>query len=162
MKKRILFATLCMIAGTCWAQEVRLQKQTLSANGFSVRSSGHAIISQTIAQPSLINAFSHGQIMLLQGFENTSISSNSQRHENIKVTLFPNPSRGRVFIRNLPHAEQLEIELYDLKGVLAMKRIISPVLQRSVDLDLSGIASGTYTLAIFGMPNAIRRLVVIL
>ncbi|HEY0653370.1 MAG TPA: T9SS type A sorting domain-containing protein [Chryseosolibacter sp.] len=162
MKHFVLLATFILATETCQGQEVRLKKQSLSASGFGMSSATSMIVSQTIAQPSLINAFSNGKIILLQGFEHYKGQSERAAPTDDGLLLYPNPTRGRISIKHLPLSEHVTLELYDLKGVLTTQRVISHDVVSDAQADFSEIASGTYTLVIRTPDRTIRKILIIL
>lgn len=162
MKKLIAIIILSTLAGNGFSQGVKLIKQSLSANGFSVRMHTQVIVSQTIAQPSLTNAFSNEKIVLLQGFEHVNNAVVSETEDRTDIALFPNPCRGRLAIHHLPDEDLLKIKIYDLKGVLASEHHVSPDAKSATEIDVSALASGTYTLVLAGSHKKFRKIVVIL
>mgnify|MGYP000698782625 CR=1 FL=1 len=62
--------------------------------------------------------------------------------------IFPNPTQREVSVQlaELPLAEKLEVQLYDLSGALLQKQVLQGAQTR---LSLAGIAPGTYVVAVF-------------
>ena len=68
-------------------------------------------------------------------------------YNNGNLTLYPNPTRGVITVKNLGNAsQQMNVEVYGVNGALIMNGAFTG--ENEVTLDLSGLAKGIYTFKI--------------
>ncbi len=149
---RIFFFALISYAAA--GQEVKLMKSTMAASAGGIVNfvPGSVSINHTIGQSSSINQLSSGALHLLQGFQHPFfIAGNSYNSHTVSISIYPNPSQGKISIRwhNDIADDVVWLDVVDMHG----KRVVKILLQRKgqeVQFDASSLPKAAYILQLTG------------
>lgn len=134
--------------------QLSLQRSVIASAGANETGASELTATWTVGE-AVIGKGSDGTILLTHGFQYPNEISLSIKHfePNLDLTVYPNPTRGEVFIDvNASKAMTLRYSLYDLNG----REIPLPDNTQQVEghgqkrLDLTHLANATYLLVITG------------
>lgn len=149
MATRILILLLVVgFSFKAFSQSIILKRSTRgSAGGVIYQNNAKIAITHTIGQSSLITAIGSSRITLLQGFQQPELVAQSYLSSTFKVSIFPNPSHGKVFLA-IPSSKAFPymISLLGLNGTLIQQQVIRN--ENKLTLDYSLIEKGAYILKI--------------
>ncbi len=154
MKKvRSIFfvVSLAVFSGGIAHAQMMLQKAVISSGGSSASNS--SMKAGVTAGQVVTGTASNSQMKAEVGFwtsENAISGVSESPNLQIGIQVWPNPSSAIITASiTLANASNLDVRLYDINGK-EVKNIFSGNASsgvRSMDIDLSGLASGTYILA---------------
>ena len=125
MKTQLLTASFLSLCMGVSAQSISPEVIASSGEHFEA---GNAQLSWTIGEP-MIETYTAGSNMLTQGFHQTELMITSIEEENtpnLQVDVYPNPVRENVNIDLKGNEEELQMDLYDMKGKQLINKQISP------------------------------------
>ncbi len=147
----ILTCLLCIAALNASAQ-MMLQKAAIGAGG--VMASNSSQQAGLTAGQAVTGTASNGQTVAHFGFWPVTQATTSAVGQppalNVSMETYPNPTSDLATVTiTLQNASNLDVQLFDINGK-EVKSVFSGAAQpgtQSTDIDLSGMASGTYILA---------------
>jgi len=170
LTKSCLYILFFVINVSAQAQQVKLLKTTLGSAGGSYNTtiSGAYSVNQTIGQSSLTGSFSAGSIRVLQGFQHPYLHGSVFKQASTQtLSVYPNPSSGRVILDRLQGSEpekigeQLTISLFNMAGKLIEEEILLDN-GKPIEVDYSMVNKGVYLLKVVGKKNGLSSAIIIL
>ena len=88
-----------------------------------------------------------GDRLLTQGFQQPdfSITQLSQEHEELQVSLYPNPTWGHLTLKSTPGLGEFQVEIIDMLGKVLHQ---DQYAGHKLELDLTHYAAGQYVIQI--------------
>jgi hypothetical protein len=121
-------------------------QQVIAPSGDTYKNSQNSI-SWTIGE-SVIETFSHTDIILTQGFHQTKITVtniSSTENLNFRITVYPNPASDILYVQYDDKSAEFKYSLYNISGEIIKNGIIQ---DRNTPIDLQNINTGTFFLKI--------------
>jgi len=117
-----------------WEQSIN-GMQNVKVTSFDLRTSDNTVLATT-----------YGRGMFTGKFTDIALSVEEIPSRDDRITLYPNPSDGNIKIKTTIDFGEAKISVYDLNGRLIYSQ--EKTIAETVDLNLSNLSSGLYTLKI--------------
>jgi len=117
-----------------WIQSIN-GMQNVKVTSFDLRTSDNTVLATT-----------YGRGMFTGKFTDIALSVEEIASRDDRITLYPNPSDGNIKIKTTIDFGESKIRVYDLNGRLIFSQ--EKTMAETVDLNLSNLSSGLYTLKI--------------
>jgi len=98
----------------------------------------------------------------ITGLSKSFIMEENGTDSKLKVSAYPNPSKGRFKVQVLQSAaSKAEVFIYDSKGTLVQQARINPAKGSTIDLNLTGKAKGMYYLKVISNGGMISSKIIV-
>ena len=157
MTKKLFMLLIALGCCSVLHAQPELTKTAVASGGGNFANGGLSL-SSTVAELTMVTTFSAGTSDLFQGFQNSArliewVNVYPVAHNELTVLLYPNPASAFL---NLEMADsdngRLMIELCDMLG-RTVRNITVSELQNKVQLDVSDLPSGMYSIGVFAHSN---------
>ena len=145
MMKNIAFVLSVFVIESMNAQQVVVGRSSINCVGSSTLSNG-ILISQTGGQSSSVSVSKSGNLLIRQGFQQSTIMQYEVENADFSVQLFPNPNDGNfnVSIKGFGDSELVSYKIINING-RELKEIHSST-PASFAVSILGIQPGVYYL----------------
>ncbi len=142
-----LFASLFLQAQSIERSVIGGAGQTLSAGGFFMSYTvGEAVI---LPSPSATFSFPSNAMLASIGFQQPHVANTGGNVVSYNwISAYPNPTTG--WVRLDIHADNFQVNNVRIYNMLGQEVAVKPfkMVNGSIDLDLSNVSSGIYTVAV--------------
>ena len=147
MKNLTLTLSFIVIALTLHAQSA--ERYVISSSGGEMTSSQYSV-EYTLGE-TVISTVENSNYMLTQGFHQPiSVPTSVPEETSGEITLYPNPTSEKVFLDLPEELNDVDVKIFTLYG---QKVLSKSHLTSESNINLSGLASGTYIVSIINPNN---------
>jgi hypothetical protein len=126
-----------------WLQAIN-GMQNVKVTSFALRTSDNTVLATT-----------YGRGMFTGKFTDIALSVEEIASRDDRITLYPNPSNGNIKIKTTIDFGDSKVSVYDLNGRLIYSQ--EKTISETVDLNLSNLSSGLYTIKILSQDYSYNK-----